>query len=155
VDVIIKIQRSAGRIPFLTAPIQRRGVAQPGRAPGSGPGGRRFKSSLPDHLKSKTSIITRNLRTSKRTYIRVARTGCGKNSRRTVAAGMLTASTLSSYQRGLLWVGEIVASAVGENSSDHHQRDNGFRRLRQIIDYTANVLFREHHRGFRTFLRGN
>src|SRR5215472_15234913 len=27
-----------------------RGVAQPGRAPGSGPGGRRFKSSLPDHL---------------------------------------------------------------------------------------------------------
>src|SRR5437764_2218991 len=25
-----------------------RGVAQPGRAPGSGPGGRRFKSSLPD-----------------------------------------------------------------------------------------------------------
>jgi hypothetical protein len=26
----------------------RRGVAQPGRAPGSGPGGRRFKSSLPD-----------------------------------------------------------------------------------------------------------
>src|SRR3954467_10087362 len=26
-----------------------RGVAQPGRAPGSGPGGRRFKSSLPDH----------------------------------------------------------------------------------------------------------
>ena len=29
---------------------QSRGVAQPGRAPGSGPGGRRFKSSLPDHL---------------------------------------------------------------------------------------------------------
>ena len=28
----------------------RRGVAQPGRAPGSGPGGRRFKSSLPDHI---------------------------------------------------------------------------------------------------------
>jgi hypothetical protein len=28
----------------------RRGVAQPGRAPGSGPGGRRFKSSLPDQL---------------------------------------------------------------------------------------------------------
>src|ERR1700751_3931545 len=26
-----------------------RGVAQPGRAPGSGPGGRRFESSLPDH----------------------------------------------------------------------------------------------------------
>jgi hypothetical protein len=32
----------------------RRGVAQPGRAPGSGPGGRRFKSSLPDHLFSVT-----------------------------------------------------------------------------------------------------
>jgi hypothetical protein len=29
-------------------PIVSRGVAQPGRAPGSGPGGRRFKSSLPD-----------------------------------------------------------------------------------------------------------
>src|SRR5579862_1541755 len=28
-----------------------RGVAQPGRAPGSGPGGRRFKSSLPDQFK--------------------------------------------------------------------------------------------------------
>ena len=31
---------------------QVRGVAQPGRAPGSGPGGRRFESSLPDHLGS-------------------------------------------------------------------------------------------------------
>jgi hypothetical protein len=30
-----------------------RGVAQPGRAPGSGPGGRRFESSLPDHLQNK------------------------------------------------------------------------------------------------------
>jgi hypothetical protein len=29
-------------------PQPSRGVAQPGRAPGSGPGGRRFKSSLPD-----------------------------------------------------------------------------------------------------------
>jgi hypothetical protein len=29
---------------------QVRGVAQPGRAPGSGPGGRRFKSSLPDQF---------------------------------------------------------------------------------------------------------
>ena len=28
--------------------LTSRGVAQPGRAPGSGPGGRRFKSSLPD-----------------------------------------------------------------------------------------------------------
>ena len=27
-----------------------RGVAQPGRAPGSGPGGRRFESSLPDQF---------------------------------------------------------------------------------------------------------
>ncbi len=34
----------------------RRGVAQPGRAPGSGPGGRRFKSSLPDHLIPSGSI---------------------------------------------------------------------------------------------------
>ena len=30
------------------AALASRGVAQPGRAPGSGPGGRRFKSSLPD-----------------------------------------------------------------------------------------------------------
>jgi hypothetical protein len=29
-------------------PHDSRGVAQPGRAPGSGPGSRRFKSSLPD-----------------------------------------------------------------------------------------------------------
>ena len=29
----------------------RRGVAQPGRAPGSGPGGRWFKSTRPDHSK--------------------------------------------------------------------------------------------------------
>ncbi len=34
-----------------------RGVAQPGRAPGSGPGGRRFKSSLPDHSKSSEKQI--------------------------------------------------------------------------------------------------
>ena len=34
----------------LWRPQYRRGVAQPGRAPGSGPGGRRFKSSLPDHF---------------------------------------------------------------------------------------------------------
>ena len=32
----------------LHAHDNSRGVAQPGRAPGSGPGGRRFKSSLPD-----------------------------------------------------------------------------------------------------------
>src|SRR5580658_9210675 len=31
-----------------------RGVAQPGRAPGSGPGGRRFKSSLPDQSFSRS-----------------------------------------------------------------------------------------------------
>jgi hypothetical protein len=36
-----------GRVPRALAQ-HRRGVAQPGRAPGSGPGGRRFKSSLPD-----------------------------------------------------------------------------------------------------------
>jgi hypothetical protein len=32
-----------------------RGVAQPGRAPGSGPGGRRFKSSRPDQFPSSTN----------------------------------------------------------------------------------------------------
>src|SRR5579871_5993887 len=35
---------------FPPRPQQSRGVAQPGRAPGSGPGGRRFKSSLPDQF---------------------------------------------------------------------------------------------------------
>ena len=33
---------------IVLCPRSCRGVAQPGRAPGSGPGGRRFKSSLPD-----------------------------------------------------------------------------------------------------------
>ena len=35
----------------------RRGVAQPGRAPGSGPGGRRFKSSLPDQSFQQLAIL--------------------------------------------------------------------------------------------------
>src|ERR1700741_2833405 len=35
-----------------------RGVAQPGRAPGSGPGGRRFKSSLPDQLFQAVATIS-------------------------------------------------------------------------------------------------
>ncbi|SRR5229473_4510531 len=64
---------------------------------GSGPGGRRFKSSLPDQFFSTTSRIAGNSRTSKRTYIRVAGTGWARNSRHTVAAAMLTASTLSSH----------------------------------------------------------
>src|SRR3989442_15965307 len=34
-----------------------RGVAQPGRALGSGPRGRRFKSSRPDHFSTKTLEI--------------------------------------------------------------------------------------------------
>ena len=38
--------------------VSSRGVAQPGRAPGSGPGGRRFKSSLPDQSKSVLSFGT-------------------------------------------------------------------------------------------------
>src|ERR1700747_823616 len=67
-----------GAFPILPAPIRSRGVAQPGRAPGSGPGGRRFKSSLPDHFKSTTSKIAGNLRTSKRIYIRVAGMGGAK-----------------------------------------------------------------------------
>jgi hypothetical protein len=41
-------QRTRQR-PAMRVRSTRRGVAQPGRAPGSGPGGRRFKSSLPDH----------------------------------------------------------------------------------------------------------
>jgi hypothetical protein len=35
-------------LPSRSVGDSSRGVAQPGRAPGSGPGGRRFKSSLPD-----------------------------------------------------------------------------------------------------------
>src|SRR5271170_7462893 len=38
--------RSGGGRP----PVDSRGVAQPGRAPGSGPGGRRFESSRPDQF---------------------------------------------------------------------------------------------------------
>jgi hypothetical protein len=52
-DVIIVVpieKKACGGMTFLIAARKRRrGVAQPGRAPGSGPGGRRFKSSLPDH----------------------------------------------------------------------------------------------------------
>src|SRR5262245_32765632 len=42
---------SSGVMPgrWGTLQAKSRGVAQPGRAPGSGPGGRRFKSSRPDH----------------------------------------------------------------------------------------------------------
>src|SRR5205807_2516783 len=41
-----------------------RGVAQPGRAPGSGPGGRRFKSSLPDN-RNKSRSTRRGIRKEK------------------------------------------------------------------------------------------
>ena len=44
-----KLAVSARASAVPPAPAHSRGVAQPGRAPGSGPGGRRFKSSLPDH----------------------------------------------------------------------------------------------------------
>ena len=43
---------SAGMLPYHSATC--RGVAQPGRALGSGPRGRRFKSSRPDHFISIT-----------------------------------------------------------------------------------------------------
>ena len=46
------------RIPaFFFAGFTCRGVAQPGRAPGSGPGGRRFKSSLPDQSFGSRTIV--------------------------------------------------------------------------------------------------
>src|SRR5213594_446775 len=42
----------------VSTPWKRcRGVAQPGRAPGSGPGGRRFKSSLPDQYLQQLAIL--------------------------------------------------------------------------------------------------
>jgi hypothetical protein len=40
------------KIPSVVQGKPCRGVAQPGSAPASGAGGRRFKSSRPDHLKS-------------------------------------------------------------------------------------------------------
>jgi hypothetical protein len=42
----------SARVVPLLSPC--RGVAQPGRAPGSGPGGRRFKSSRPDQFNLQT-----------------------------------------------------------------------------------------------------
>src|SRR5438876_10122692 len=46
------------RLPWVLVPWKRcRGVAQPGRAPGSGPGGRRFKSSLPDQYLQQLAIL--------------------------------------------------------------------------------------------------
>jgi hypothetical protein len=45
----IKRENAPGRARCYAPVHHVRGVAQPGRAPGSGPGGRRFKSSLPDH----------------------------------------------------------------------------------------------------------
>ena len=42
------VHSAVRQVPAVRIVPTRRGVAQPGRAPGSGPGGRRFKSSLPD-----------------------------------------------------------------------------------------------------------
>ena len=50
-------QNAPGSAPSIRSATHVRGVAQPGRAPGSGPGGRRFKSSLPDHLIQITLFI--------------------------------------------------------------------------------------------------
>ena len=44
----LPIDTRPGRIEARGSSNRVRGVAQPGRAPGSGPGGRRFESSLPD-----------------------------------------------------------------------------------------------------------
>src|SRR6202011_4241936 len=45
---MLKTTEQLRRKSFTVRPS--RGVAQPGRAPGSGPGGRRFKSSRPDQF---------------------------------------------------------------------------------------------------------
>ena len=51
----------------------RRGVAQPGRAPGSGPGGRRFKSSLPDHyFQADTNLFRSSVYTDVDDFVTVA-----------------------------------------------------------------------------------
>src|SRR6267142_2535856 len=51
---VVEAAGPIGRLLYCKSSVRSRGVAQPGRAPGSGPGGRRFKSSLPDHLFSIT-----------------------------------------------------------------------------------------------------
>jgi hypothetical protein len=53
---IVPLRAHVACAEFPRAVPASRGVAQPGRAPGSGPGGRRFKSSLPDQ---KSPINTR------------------------------------------------------------------------------------------------
>ena len=63
----------------------------------SGPGGRRFKSSLPDHFKSSIYNFVGEQRVYKRVYIAAGIGGVGINSRQTEAAAMLTASTRSSH----------------------------------------------------------
>ena len=51
--------RSRGN-PLIAGPLLRgRGVAQPGRAPASGAGGRRFESSPPDHQINNLAAIRR------------------------------------------------------------------------------------------------
>jgi len=64
---------------------------------GSGPGGRRFKSSLPDHFNSITYNFVEEQRVYKRVYIAAGTCGLDINSRQTLAAAMLTASTRSSH----------------------------------------------------------
>src|SRR5216684_7992887 len=88
---------SAHVVPAIAPVRSCRGVAQPGRAPGSGPGGRRFKSSLPDHFKSIRYKLVEEQRVYKRVYIAAGTGGVGINSRQTLAAAMLTASTRSSH----------------------------------------------------------
>src|ERR1035437_5779262 len=60
----IKGQKRQAAPPRYASATHVRGVAQPGRAPGSGPGGRRFKSSLPDHI---IQAFTDSLRTREST----------------------------------------------------------------------------------------
>ncbi len=60
-DAIISKYSAVSRDADPAASMHSRGVAQPGRAPGSGPGGRRFKSSLPDHLFSRPFNCSRSL----------------------------------------------------------------------------------------------
>ena len=54
--------------PAQAGPTQRRGVAQPGRALGSGPRGRRFKSSRPDHFPTEYSEFAVGMAGGDRTF---------------------------------------------------------------------------------------
>jgi hypothetical protein len=116
-----RLARSLSAPPKRPASYFRRGVAQPGRAPGSGPGGRWFKSTRPDHsncfpcLGSFTSCV------AKRTE------SVTSAARETFPSGRL-ATTVATYKPRA--IGGPCRSSI-QNSSSHdptHSRGRNFSR---------------------------